>query len=91
MKITSHELSQMTLTELTSLNQLVVAVIKAKRGLEGAQKAQNLKIKQEVKIKHDKHRNDIFIVEKINKTKAVCSLKGTTLSYNVPFSLIITE
>ncbi len=89
MKITSHELSQMTLTELTNLNQLVLAVLKAKRGLEGAQIATQLRVKQEVTINHSSHVGTVFIVDKINKSRAVCSVKGNPMkSYNVPFPLI---
>ncbi len=88
MKITIDDLSKMSIAELTSLNQNLIRVIKLKRGLEGAEKAQSLKLNQEVKINSPKFVNDTFIVTKINKTKAVCQLKGSHVSYNVPFSMI---
>ncbi len=92
MKISVQDLSAMTLTELSNLNNLVISVIKAKRGLEGAQKATTLYVNQEVKVDHDGHKDSIFIIKKINKSKAVCHIKGNPLKeFNVPFSLIITE
>lgn len=92
MKITTHDLSQMTITELSTLNQLVIATIKAKRGLVGAQTAQKLKVEQEVTINHKDHQGTVFIVEKINRTKAVCRIKDNPWkTFNIPLSLIVTE
>lgn len=91
MKVTQADLLLMSTEELRDLNSMVVATIKAKRSIEGRAKANELKVNQEIKVNHPKHINDIFIIEKINKTKARCVIKGTHKGYDVPFSIIITK
>ena len=91
MKLTQADLLNMSIDDLKELNSMVVGTIKAKRSLEGRATANELSVKQEIKVNSQKHINDIFIIEKINKTKAKCTLKGTLKGYTVPFSMIITK
>ena len=91
MKITQADLLTMSIEDLSDLNAMVVATVKAKRSLEGRATAKELSLKQEVKVNSSKHANDIFIIEKINKTKANITLKGTNKGYTVPFNMIITK
>lgn len=92
MQITLDQLSGLSLKELSELNSLVVNVIKSKRGLVGQQKANSLKVNQEIKINHKDHSETIFVIDKINRTKAVCHIKGSKFkSYNVPLDLIVSE
>jgi hypothetical protein len=91
MKITQTDLLLMSIEDLREINSMVVATLKAKRSLEGRATANELKVNQEIKVNSPKHTNDIFIIEKINKTKAKCILKGTNKGYTVPFSMILTK
>ena len=91
MKITQADLLLMSIEDLTDVHSMVVATIKAKRTLEGRAKAIELKVKQEIKVNDGKFINEIFIIEKINKTKASCTLKGTNKTYSVPFDMILTK
>lgn len=91
MKITQADLLAMSTEELQTLNKMIVATFKAKRTIEGATIASDLKVKQEIKVNVPNHKDDIFIIEKINKTKASITLKGTNKGFTVPFSMIITK
>lgn len=91
MKITQADLLGMSIEDLRELNSMVVATVKAKRSLEGKAIVNELTVNQEVKVNHSKHTNDIFIIDKINKTKAKVILKGTNKGYTVPFNMIITK
>ena len=90
-KITQADLLLMSIDDLKDVYEMVVATIKAKRTLEGRAKATELKVKQEIKVNDGKFINEIFIIEKINKTKASCTLKGTNKTYSVPFDMILTK
>jgi transcription elongation factor len=88
-KFSFDDLMVLSIDELVELNKMAIEVIKTKRRLEGTQKGYKLVIDAEVQINHAKHKGDLFIVKKINKTKAVLQHKKTNVSYDVPFSMII--
>lgn len=91
MKFTQADLLAMSTDELSELNSMVVATIKAKRTLEGASIKADLHEGQEVKVNHKDHLNDIFVIKKVNKTRASIRLKNGTKGYTVPFSMILTK
>lgn len=91
MKFTQQDLEGLNLNELGKLNDMVITAIKARRIIEGASVKNDLRVKQEVKIDHPEHRDTIFIIDKINKTTASVTIKGTNKAYKVNFSMIITK
>jgi sRNA-binding protein len=91
MIFTQADLLAMSLEDLKSLNTRIVTTIKEKRRQTGQTIASELKVNQEIKVRNTQHANDIFIIQKINKTKAKCLLKGTLKGYNIPFNIILTK
>jgi Cft2 family RNA processing exonuclease len=92
MEITQDQLFGLSLKELSDLNKLVIDVIKSKRTLVGQQMARKLKVNQEVKIDHKDHADTIFVVHKINRTKAVCYIKGDKMKmFDIGLNMIIAE
>ena len=87
------ELSNLSVSELRNINQIVVELIKQKRTIESLQKKVGLQIGMSVTVNHPKLLGKQLKVEKINRTKAVLSVingasYGRPVSYTVPVSLI---
>ena len=82
------ELSNLSVSELRNINQIVVELIKQKRTIESLQKKVGLQIGMTVKVNHPKLQGRELEVVKINRTKANLRVIGGFASYNVPVSLI---
>ena len=87
------ELSNLSVSELRNINQIVVELIKQKRTIESLQKKVGLQIGMSVTVNHPKLVGKQLQVEKINRTKAVLRdinvpSYGRPVSYTVPVSLI---
>ena len=81
------ELEKMSVSELRSLNETVVSMIKLKRNMESAVKKVGLRAGMMVKVNHPKLAGMELSINKINRTKVTVSLmSGAT--YIVPISLI---
>jgi hypothetical protein len=84
--MTQAQLNQLTLEQLSNLNEIVVKTIKAKRRQLAAQTKINLG--QKVKVNHPKLQGRSLIVKKINRTTATLQVEGAFGSYKVPISMI---
>jgi hypothetical protein len=87
------ELSNLSVSELRNINQIVVNLIKQKRNIESLQKKMALHVGMSVKVNHPKLFGKDLKVEKINRTKAVLSVVngpsyGRVSNYTVPVSMI---
>jgi len=82
------QLSNLSLSELRSLNEAVVNMIKFKRTTEASLKKMELSIGMRVKVNHPKLMGRELVVNKINRTKATLGIIGGFGSYNVPITMI---
>ena len=81
-------LSNLSLSELRSLNEAVVEMIKLKRNMEASIKKVELSIGMRVRVNHPKLMGRELVVNKINRTKATLGVIGGFGSYNVPITMI---
>ena len=82
------ELSSLSISELRSLNEAVVNMIKFKRATEASLKKMELSVGMRVRVNHPKLMGRELVVNKINRTKVTLGVIGGFSSYNVPISLI---
>ena len=80
-------LSSLSLSELRSLNEAVITMIKHKRAMESAVKKVGLSVGMTVRVNHPKLAGVELSINKINRTKATVSVKSGR-TYIVPISLI---
>jgi hypothetical protein len=81
-------LSSLSISELRSLNEAVVEMIKLKRNMEASIKKVELSIGMRVRVNHPKLMGRELEIKKISRTKATLGVIGGMSSYNVPISLI---
>ena len=81
------QLSSLSISELRSLNEAVVNMIKYKRRMESTIKKVGLSVGMIVRVNHPKLAGKELSVNKINRTKATLSIKSGAV-YIVPISLI---
>jgi citrate lyase alpha subunit len=81
------QLSSLSISELRSLNEAVVSMIKHKRSMESTLKKVGLSVGMTVTVNHPKLRGKELSVNKINRTKATLSVKSGGV-FIVPISLI---
>ena len=84
--MTQTQLNQLTLEQLSKLNEQVVKTIKAKRKQLIAQF--ELKIGDKVKVNHPKLQGKSLIVREIKRTTATLQLETGYFSYKVPITMI---
>jgi hypothetical protein len=82
------ELSSLSISELRSLNEAVVNMIKFKRATEASLKKMELSVGMRVRVNHPKLMGRELVVNKINRTKVTLGVIGGFSSYNVPISMI---
>jgi hypothetical protein len=82
------ELSSLSLSELRSLNEAVVNMIKLKRNMESTLKKVELSVGMRVRVNHPKLMGRELEIKKISRTKATLGVIGGFSSYNVPISMI---
>lgn len=80
-------LSSLSLSELRSLNEAVITMIKHKRAMESAVKKVGLSVGMTVRVNHPKLAGIELSISKINRTKATVH-KPNGAAYIVPISLI---
>lgn len=85
------QVKNLSVEELTRLNKFIVETVKMKRQLDGFKVANQLEVGMSVKIDHKSHANTKFTIQKLNRTKAVVTIEGSTTQYTVPFNMIIVE
>jgi hypothetical protein len=81
-------LSSLSISELRSLNEAVVNMIKFKRTTEASLKKMELSVGMRVRVNHPKLMGRELVVNKINRTKVTLGVIGGFSSYNVPISMI---
>ncbi len=81
-------LSSLSISELRSLNEAVVNMIKLKRNMESTLKKVELSVGMRVRVNHPKLAGRELEIKKISRTKATLGVIGGMSSYNVPISLI---
>ena len=82
------QLSSLSLTELRSLNEAVVNMIKLKRNMEATIKKVELSVGMRVRVNHPKLMGRELEIKKISRTKATLGVIGGMSSYNVPITMI---
>jgi len=88
LKTTISQLSSLSVSELRSLNEAVVDMIKHKRNMESTLKKVGLSVGMKVKVNHPRLAGKELEIKKINRTKATVGVVGRFESYTVPISLI---
>ena len=81
------QLSSLSISELRSLNEAVVSMIKHKRSMESTLKKVGLSVGMNVRVNHPRLVGKELFVNKISRTKATLSIKNGAV-YTVPISLI---
>jgi citrate lyase alpha subunit len=81
------QLSSLSISELRSLNEAVISMIKHKRSMESTLKKVGLSVGMTVRVNHPKLAGQELSVNKISRTKATLSIKSGK-AYVVPISLI---
>ena len=81
------QLSSLSISELRSLNEAVIDMIKHKRNMESTLKKVGLSVGMTVRVNHPKLAGQELSVNKINRTKATLSIKSGK-AFIVPISLI---
>jgi hypothetical protein len=87
LKTTISQLSSLSVSELRSLNEAVVDMIKLKRNMESTLKKVGLSVGMSVRVNHPRLAGKELFVNKISRTKATLSLNSGAC-YTVPISLI---
>jgi len=82
------EIQKLSIEELSQLNRFVIETSKSKKALLGNQIGVQLKANMTVTINSPKFEGKKFIVQKVNRTKAVIRLEGTIKDYDAPFNMI---
>jgi hypothetical protein len=82
------QLSSLSISELRSLNEAVVNMIKLKRNMESTLKKVELSVGMRVRVNHPKLMGRELEIKKISRTKATLGVIGGMSSYNVPISMI---
>jgi hypothetical protein len=86
--ISAISTSNLSSDQLSDLNSFVIDSIKAKRNMEGAVIKQSLKAGSIVMVDHPSHKNSIFTVDSIRRTKAtIVDSQGRRM--NAPLSMLI--
>jgi hypothetical protein len=80
-------LSSLSISELRSLNEAVISMIKHKRAMEASIKKVALSVGMTVRVNHPKLAGIELNISKINRTKATVH-KPNGAAYIVPISLI---
>jgi len=88
LKTTIKELSTLSVSELRSLNEAVVDMIKLKRNMESTIKKATLSVGMLVKVNHPRLAGKELEIKKINRTKATVGVVGRFESYTVPIQMI---
>lgn len=81
-------LSKMDITDLIEVNKQVIDVIKSKKQVRDNLLRTTISEGDTVAINKDRFSGSRFVVEKVNRTKAILRKEGSFQQYNVPFSLI---
>ena len=77
------ELSKLSIEELRSLNTMVIQVIKNKTQMKAYGVKESLYVGATVIVNHNRLRNELCKVTKINRTKVVINDR-----FNVPMSIV---
>lgn len=88
MEVTYDDLMKMDVEKLRDYNKMIVETIKMKTSLLAKERVKDVSVGDEILIEHKRHKNVVFIVEKINKKNLVGKNKETGMSYNIPFELV---
>ena len=86
-----EQIKDLSIEDLRTLNKFIIETVNAKKDVESFQVGAKLRVNMTVKVNSPKFPNKEFIVQKINRKKAILRLKDTNLDYDVPFSIIIIE
>lgn len=74
--------------ELRNINELVIEKLKANRSIKNVSIKQSLKAGMAIMVDHPSHRDSVFTIEKINRTKVVITdSRGRRM--NAPISMVI--
>jgi len=74
--------------ELRNINELVIEKLKANRSIRSVSIKQSLQVGMAVMVDHNSHRDSLFTIEKINRTKVVITdSRGRRM--NAPISMVI--
>ena len=80
--------ANLSTAELSKLNSFVVDTIKLKRKMDGAAIKQQLSQGSVVMVDHPSHKNSIFTIDSVRRTKAtIVDSKGRRM--NAPLSMLI--
>jgi len=82
------QLDQLSSEELSTLNNAVVRMARAKSRMNSIKASATLKVGQVVELDHPKHRGQKFTIKKINRTKCVIN-DGSHTMFTAPMSMII--
>ena len=78
----------LTDTELRNINELVIEKLKANRSIKAVSIKQSLQVGMTIMVDHNSHRDSVFTIEKINRTKVVITdSRGRRM--NAPISMVI--
>ena len=83
-----NQLDQLSHEELSTLNNAVVRMAKAKSRMNSIKASATLKVGQVVELDHPKYKGQKFTIKKINRTKCVINDGGHTM-FTAPMSMII--
>ncbi len=81
------KLDQLSLEELSTLNDSVVRMAKAKRRFDSVAKGASLYTGQEVQVNHPKYRGKTFTITKVNRTRV--KISGDMGSFNCPINMLV--
>ena len=78
----------LTDTELRNINELVIEKLKANRSIKNVSIKQSLQVGMTIMVDHNSHRDEVFTIKKINRTKIlITDTKGRNM--NAPISMVI--
>ena len=85
-----ESIGRATLTdqELRNINELVIEKLKANRSIRTVTARQSLSVGMPIMVDHPSHKDEVFTIKKINRTKIVITdTKGRNMS--APISMVI--
>lgn len=85
-----ESIGRATLTdqELRNINELVIEKLKANRSIKNVSIKQSLQVGMTIMVDHNSHRDEVFTIKKINRTKIlITDTKGRNM--NAPISMVI--
>jgi len=88
MDFTYDDLMKLGIDDLRKLNEMTIEILNMKKDLVAKENIKKFSVGKKFNVDHEKFKNHVFIIEKINKKNVIGRSKTTGLSYSIPISIV---